>query len=420
MMPNFIIAISGGPDSIYLLHKLLKNRERPILAHLNHKLRGSESDLDEKFIQNLAKKHDLTLEVSSQNVRLHAKLHKIGIETAARNLRYAFLEKIRKKHNATKILTAHTLDDNLETVIMNKLRASKKNDFKTLRAQIGMRDKSGFIERPLLNTQKKTILKYLKKHQIPYRLDTSNNDLRYRRNWVRHVLIPRLVKKNPNLYREFAAQRKNALLEYDKLAKWAKNWLNPRHACVFLKQFTKLSRKRQNFLLQHLYEKTYGSTQDLNHAQLKEVRQLLLTAKTGKQKRFGKNLIIKIEYGKAKIESIHGVSSARGEKQKTIAYKSPILLDPTLIRGGIKNLIHRKWENGDKFRPSGMRGTKKLQDYFIDAKIPRDLRREIPVWVIPENKDNPEQIVAVGNRVDERFLRKSQKKFGNLKITKVQ
>ena len=165
-----ILALSGGPDSVYLLHRLLKQGHRPVLAHFNHQLRGKESDGDEQSIRQLGKKHRLTVEVARKNVATYAKRHKLSVETAARNLRYAFLEKIRQKYKASAILTAHTLDDNLETVIMNELRSTRspKGDaISTLRAQIGMRDKNGFIERPLLNIRKKTILAHLHRHKLP-------------------------------------------------------------------------------------------------------------------------------------------------------------------------------------------------------------------------------------------------------------
>ncbi len=298
-----ILALSGGPDSVYLLHKLLRQEHRPILAHLNHKLRGGESDKDEGFVRKLGKKHRLTVEVARKNVTTYAKRHKLSVETAARQLRYAFLEKVRQKHKAQAILTAHTLDDNLETVVMNQMRSGEP----TLRAQIGMRDKTGFIERPLLGTAKKNILTHLHRHRLPYRDDASNRDLRYRRNWVRHIVIPRLLKKNPALYKEFAVSRRKALKEYARLTEWAEQWFR-KNPTLELEAFSKLKTDPQRFLLQHLYEKIYGSTKGLTRKHIEEVRELLIKGKTGKQKRFGENVIVKIARPHLKKFGNHGVA----------------------------------------------------------------------------------------------------------------
>lgn len=307
-----ILALSGGPDSVYLLYQLLKKGEKPILAHLNHKLRGEESDQDERFIRELAKKHHLTVEVKRKNVAAYAKQHKLSLETAGRKLRYDFLEKIRQKYQAkapkktVTILTAHTLDDNLETVIMNELRRSKNSlsqRTNPFRAQIGMRKKCGFIERPLLNIRKKTILAYLQRHRLPYRTDSSNRDLRYRRNWIRRILIPRLITKNPHLYKEFTAARKKTLHAYEKKTQWAESWFK-KNTDFPLAPFKKLAINRQMFLLQHLYEKTYGSTVGLTTAQLEEVHRLLIATKTGKQKKFGPQFTMWIKRGKAELRPI--------------------------------------------------------------------------------------------------------------------
>ncbi len=319
MKPTLILALSGGPDSVYLLHKLLKQDRRPILAHLNHRLRGKDSNGDERFVRQLGKKYGLKVEVERHDVAAYAKRHKLSIETAARQLRYAFLEKIRQKYQASTprkkaiILTAHTLDDNLETVIMNELRRSKNSRSKganPFRGQIGMRKKCGFIQRPLLDICKKTILAHLRRQRLPYRTDASNYDLSYRRNWIRHVLIPRFTDKNPHLYKEFAAARKKALRTYEKHTQTAEDWLKkngehtpPKIPIAFsLAPFKKLSNDRQMFLLQHLYEKTYGSTVGLTTAQLEEVHRLLIAAKTGKQKKFGPHFTMWIKRGNAELK----------------------------------------------------------------------------------------------------------------------
>ncbi|MDP2624657.1 MAG: tRNA lysidine(34) synthetase TilS, partial [Candidatus Peregrinibacteria bacterium] len=192
---SLILAISGGPDSVYLLHKLLSEGQRPVLAHFNHQLRGTDSDEDEKFVRELAQTHQLPCEIGTKDVKEWAENHKKSLEEAGRTLRYEFFEKIRQKHRANWILTAHHLNDNLETVLMNEMRGCK------LRGQIGIQEHAPerHLWRPILNTPKSKILSYLKKNQLPYRTDATNTDTRFLRNHIRHNIIPSLLKENPNL-----------------------------------------------------------------------------------------------------------------------------------------------------------------------------------------------------------------------------
>ena len=214
-----ILAISGGPDSVYLLHTLLEQGEKPILAHLNHQLRGQTSDEDEAFIKQLAKKHNLLCEIKRIDVALHAKTHKLSLETAGRTVRYEFLEQIRHKHNADHIYLAHNLNDNVETVLMNQARGCR------LRGRIGMREKNNHLRRPLLSMPKSDILAQLRERKIPFRIDPSNQDTRFRRNHIRHIVIPKLLAQNPNLLEDFQKERAEALLDYETRTTQTKKWL---------------------------------------------------------------------------------------------------------------------------------------------------------------------------------------------------
>lgn len=376
-----ILACSGGTDSVYLLHRLIEQGRRPIVAHFNHRLRGPESEGDEMFVRTLAKQNGLQCEVGRANVSAWAKTHKKSLEEAGRILRYRFFEKIRQKHHATAILTAHHLNDNLETVLMNQERGAN------LKGQIGMLEKNGWIERPLLNTTKEEILLYLKEHQLPHREDASNADTRFRRNHVRHHVIPALLKKNPRLLQDFKKTRVEALKKYTALKHHAVGWFSHQLAHRFaVKDFIKCSKPFQSFLLQHLYETTYGSTQGLTSKQVEEVHTLILSNHTGKQKRFGKKIVMRIEYGEVRWDK-----SARRSRTTQLLH-----FDADRIPQGI---IHtRSWKPGDRFQPSGMTGTKKVQDHFTDLKIPRDQRNRIPIFTTHDDR-----IIAVGDRVDERY-----------------
>lgn len=391
-MKSFILAISGGMDSIYLLHQLLKEGKKPILAHLNHQVRKKKCDEDEDFLRELAKKHDLVIEVESKDVTKWAKENKKSLEEAGRLLRYEFFEKIRKKHGADEILTAHHLNDNLETVLMNKLRGC------SVRGRIGMRTKNRAIRRPLLQTPRSVIESYIKENKLPYREDSTNQDTQYLRNWVRIELVPELLKKNPNLLTDFQKNRKTAIQTYENLQKEVSSWLTKNRTKKSsphfpISEFQKCDPDFQAFLLSYLYEEAHGSTQGLKQAYIKEGLALIAKNMTGKQTSLGPKLTLRIEYGQVVLESPEQKKPEKNLRAQTSEPK--IAMDR--VPGGI--LKTRTWQPGDRFQPSGMKGTKKLQDYFTDTKIPRQERHKIPILTTKEG-----QIVAVGSRVDERFL----------------
>lgn len=289
-----ILAISGGPDSVYLFHQLLNKGEKLILAHFNHQLRGQDSDEDEQFVKQLADQHNLIFERDSTNVAAYAKTHKQSTETAGRTLRYEFFERIRTKHNATKIYLAHHLNDNLETVIMNERRGCG------LRGQIGMLEHNGWLVRPLLDIPKKTIIKWLRENEISYCLDTTNQDTQFTRNWIRHVYIPQKLQEEPHLLTIFQKKRASAQKKYNTLKTWATTWL--KNNAPSIKTFLSLSQEQQQFILQHCYENAHGSTFNLTTAQILEVQKMVRHGHGGKQRTLGKNLIIRLERGEIKFE----------------------------------------------------------------------------------------------------------------------
>lgn len=296
-----LLALSGGPDSVYLFHRLIKEGRSFIVAHLNHQIRA-ESDADEAFVRALAKKHGLTFESKRIDVSAWAKTQKKSLEEAGRILRYAFFEELRQKHHAEWIVTAHHLNDNLETVLMNRQRGCN------LRGEIGMQefDTARHLWRPLLNTSKAEILTYLNRHRLPYRIDSTNEDLRYTRNRIRHKTIPALLQKNPDLLADFKKTRQKALNEYTRLSSWATEWLRANHFQIAhrylnrfpLKSFLKLSLQKQQFLLAHLYEQIHGHTQGLTTAQIGDIRRYLQRGHGGKQKKLGPNGLLRIEAGR--------------------------------------------------------------------------------------------------------------------------
>ncbi|MDQ7798694.1 MAG: tRNA lysidine(34) synthetase TilS [Candidatus Edwardsbacteria bacterium] len=192
-----LVALSGGPDSVFLLHALLDLREdlkiTLLAGHLNHRLRGAESDKDEAFVKVLAKKEGVKLFSAQRDVAGYAKRHKLSIETAARELRREFLIKTADRYDCQKIATGHNLNDQAETVLMHIIRGSGLTGLKGIPAANGK-----FI-RPMLGIGREEILEYLRVNKIEWREDSSNKSPEYSRNKIRLTLIPQLKEYNPQI-----------------------------------------------------------------------------------------------------------------------------------------------------------------------------------------------------------------------------
>jgi tRNA(Ile)-lysidine synthase len=204
-----LLGLSGGRDSVVLLHLLLVSGAKVTAAHLNHQLRGKESDRDEKFVRSLCKKWNVLLIVEKENIREKARKHHLSIEESARIARYRFFEKTARKRKLKKVLVAHHQRDQAETILLKiffgvdrkslrgmdlerdlpRLTWSKKNN-----ASSSSSSKIKLV-RPLLNAPYSEIFTYSKQNKLLFREDRSNKDLSYPRNWVRHHLLPLIEKK---------------------------------------------------------------------------------------------------------------------------------------------------------------------------------------------------------------------------------
>lgn len=195
-----MVGFSGGPDSTGLVLALSeladKYNLKLRLAHVNFRQRREESDKDEKFVRELAEDLNLPIDI----VQYKEKTEKENFEQAMRNFRYKFFERVRRDHQLDLITTAHTLDDKVETFMMNLLRGSG------IKGMISLKNKNGKLMRPLLVFEKKEILSYLKEKNRDFRTDKSNFNTKFLRNRVRLELIP-LIERNYNSNFKRCAQR---------------------------------------------------------------------------------------------------------------------------------------------------------------------------------------------------------------------
>lgn len=203
MLPDgarVLCAVSGGADSTALLHVLCSMPQITVCcAHLNHCLRGDESERDERFVRDLCKQLGVPCFVERADVAAYAAAEGLGIEEAARKLRYDFLVRTAQESGCSRIATAHTADDNAETMLMNLLRGSG------LRGLGGIPPRRGMIVRPLLNVTRTEIEEYLALYGLKYVEDSSNEGDAYTRNRIRHQVMPPLRAINPNAVAGFGA-----------------------------------------------------------------------------------------------------------------------------------------------------------------------------------------------------------------------
>jgi tRNA(Ile)-lysidine synthase len=194
---RYLIGVSGGRDSVALLHWLVPlGYEKLIVCHLNHQLRGRMSDADARFVEKLMKKYRLDFELGSANVPALARKKKLSIETAARDSRYSFFARVAKRRRCHTLFLAHHADDLVETFLINLFRGTGSAGLVSMR-EVSTRSIDGVeltIVRPLLGAWRQEIDSYVREHRIKFREDASNKNLNPLRNRIRHRIIPYLEK----------------------------------------------------------------------------------------------------------------------------------------------------------------------------------------------------------------------------------
>jgi tRNA(Ile)-lysidine synthase len=212
---RIIVGVSGGPDSICLLDVLNKLKEKQnleiVLAHVNYGLRGKESEKDEKFVEKLSQQYGLELEkIKVTNVKKESS----NLESKLRDLRFDFFERIRKERDFDVVAIAHNQDDQAETLLMRIMRGAG------LQGLGSMRPRNGKIVRPFLKVSRDDILEYIKINDLDYRVDNTNDDVRFFRNKIRHDLLPYLEKKyNISIKEILSGAATNIASDYDFINK---------------------------------------------------------------------------------------------------------------------------------------------------------------------------------------------------------
>ena len=414
---NLLVGVSGGIDSVALLDMLINAGYNCSIAHCNFKLRGTESDGDEIFVKSLAEKYKINIHIIHFQTANYAEENNLSIQMAARELRYQWFNDLCNKHNYTHIAIAHHLDDSIETFFINLTRGTG------LKGLTGIKPVYNKIVRPLLFAYRKDIEAYINENNLIYREDSSNVNTKYTRNLIRHKIIPLLEEINPSLratiaksieiidktekiYLEKINEIKSIVVSEDTMFTYIDienlKKLNPIDIYLFefLRpfQFTYIVIEEIIQALNSVSGKIFYSP---THQLLKDRNQLIISQKnyTDEIKQF----YINVDEQKInqpislKFETTNNSTNFTIPTSPTIA-----CIDFDLL---YFPLVLRKWKKGDYFVPLGMKGIKKISDYFIDNKINRYEKEN--TWLLCSG----EKIVwIVGKRIDDKYKITSQTK----------
>ncbi len=417
-----LVAFSGGPDSSLLLLLLTELKRKYSISlcagHINHILRGKESLADEKQAQKLCKELKVPCKIARKNVK---KLKKRGesIEEAARRIRYEALEEIARGFGANKIALGHNINDQIETILFRIIRGTGEDGLGGIPPVRSLNPDIKII-RPLIEIGRREIEEYLKSKNIKPRVDSSNFDMKFSRNRIRHELIPYLEKYNPQI--------KDSLLRISQISRENSEYIGqdtrkilkcisahlPDAIKIDLNKLLVYPKFLRNHILREAIKKFTGEPHNLNYSNLEEIEKIIDSRKA--------NLVLYLPYGvkiikeygslfirKGKTtispnrDSYYYVFEGQGEfnipeikkiihidclsKKDKSSLKfddsSQIYLDADKIKFP---LILRTRKGGDRFYPFGMKKEKKLKDFFIDEKIPLKERDRIPILVTKAGK----------------------------------
>ena len=407
---KLILGISGGADSVCLMHVFLELGYSFELAHCNFNLRGEESDADEYFVKDLAKEHQLKVHIKQFDTLVYAAENKISTQMAARDLRYAWFEKLRIKSNAKYLAIAHHANDDVETFFINLVRGSGLKGF------LGIKEKNNAIVRPLLSVSRLEIEQYLKDRGLVFREDSSNASVKYLRNKIRHELIPLLAQMNPSIQQTVKDEMRIlddvAHIYASKVEEVRKDLTQEKNGIVQLEISALLA---LNPLHSYLYEllSAYGfyAVEAISKA---------LQGQSGKQF-FSSTHQLVVDRENIFISLLNKENEVFEITEKTISLVYPleinfkVMADKTIIYDNniaqldvekLKfPLTLRKWKEGDKFMPLGMKKFKKLSDFFIDSKFSIIDKQE--QWLLCSGVDI---VWVLGCRIDERYKLESNTK----------
>lgn len=394
---TIIIGVSGGPDSMCLLHTLISLKEEKnlkiICAHINHGLRV-ESNEEKIFVEEYSKKKNIIFEYMKIEEYTNDKF----TENEARRKRYAFFEELIKKYNAKYLMTAHHGDDLIETTLMRIVRGSTLSGFIGI-PKISVNKKYKIV-RPLLYTTKEDIYKYLEENNIPYVLDKTNESDKYTRNRYRKHMLPFLKNEEENVHLKF--------LKYSEELEKYNNYINNivkekiRDIIEDNKILVDKILKEDKFIQERIIEYAIKDIQkydifNINNKGMENIIELLKN-KENKEVHLSDNYIARKSYNYLIIEKNKNKVDYQYKLEKEIKvlnkYKFEIIEESNLKNNYVLRLNSkeiklplyiRNKNDGDKIKVKNLNGTKKVKDIFIDSKIDLKKREEYPLLIDSDN-----------------------------------
>lgn len=417
---KYLLAISGGADSMVLLHLFLSSGLNFSVAHCNFKLRGEDSELDEQFVRKYCKNHDVELFVRQFDT-LQLKKSQESVEMLARKLRYDFFEEIIQKENFDFLVTAHHLNDNIETFFINFLRGAG------VKGLAGIRKFRQKTFRPLLQFSKKEILEYAKENNLSWREDLSNQTLDYLRNKIRHQIVPELETINSSFLKnankslsilrktqnfiENEAQlllKKITLETSENKTVISLNELKSADEIIQFEIFSRFGFDNEKIIHKILKAQTGKYFENEKYKIWIDRDTLILQNKINNLEEENKEIIIEKE--SFSIEKPFNFEIFESDNFISVENKNTELVDLEKITFPLKL---RKYRTGDYFYPVNGNGKKKISKFLKDNKISNPDKENI--WVLC-NSD--EKIIwLLNHRLDDRFkLTPETKKALSLKL----
>lgn len=400
-----VAAVSGGADSVALLDILtrLDLDLNLVVAHLNHCLRGADSDADEAFVSALAARYNVAFAAKRVDVAALAAEKRLSLEDAGRRARYAFLEETAKEHGAACIVVAHHLDDQAETVLMRLLRGAGGGG---LSAMASSRQS---VKRPLLQIPRSALERYLKERGLNHRTDASNADTDILRNSIRHELVPFLRRYNPKVSERLAATARILAADEELLDQVTETAFARMADAVDGSVTLPLPQllKEPKGLRLRLYRRSLvglrGDLLSIGEVHLESVDRLVRSNRSNARLKLPGDCFVSRCYDRLGFESTppSAPSAWRTEIPGEGVYPLPdgrrFLVQrverPLTLEGGCRTVAHlspesvpfpwllRSFAPGDRFTPLGMEGTQKIKDLFINEKIPPSERSGVPIVV---------------------------------------
>lgn len=401
-----LLAVSGGLDSMVMLH-LFKRAHYPVtVAHCNFQLRGMEAELDEQFVSDACQSLGVSFFSKKFATKEYARENRLSTQVAARELRYAWFAELLNSQKLDYLATAHHVNDSLETVLLKWIHGSSLESF------AGIPVKNGKVIRPLLFATRSQLSEYASEHGIMWRSDSSNDSDDYQRNFIRNQVIPKLREINPALESTFQHGLKKITGELEflknQLEHWKHDHVHEKSGQVLIDKAALLNASFSDSLLWRVVRE-YGFNIDQCHDMMEA-----LEKQSGK-KFIGTSHLLTLDRDHIIISPYDDAYEAvtireknesvvRGAWEITLSRPksteistNPIVasLDADKVKFPI---TWRYWQQGDSFYPLGMENRKKLSDFLIDRKIPLADKNGISVL-----ESEGEIIWVVGHRIDNRY-----------------